>query len=127
MANSFRNVFNKLFGVSYKKFFHAVENDNLEIVEQYIRKNRDNDKVNRINPQFHGWTALARAAAKGHTAIVNALLTHRHIDVNVRAGGGSALHYAFYAFKRDHTDSVTVLLAHQGIDVNMLNAFNQHP
>ena len=62
-------------------------------------------------------TALHLAATWGHVDVVEVLLAHRDVDVNVRAldAGKTPLHIAA---QNGHVDVVRALLAHRGVNVN---------
>ena len=74
------------------------------------------EQANVNAPGEDGYTALIRAALKGHTKTVQALLAAPGINVNAAGpDGDTALINAAFA---GHTKTVQALLATRGIDVN---------
>lgn len=66
--------------ISVDAFIYAAKQDNLSVVEQYIRENLHNPKaINAVNNA--GWTALCEAVAGRSINCVNALLMVPSIDI----------------------------------------------
>ena len=64
-----------------------------------------------------GATALLAASGNGHVEIVNLLLQHDNVDVNIqRKNGGTAL---VMASRGGHLDVVCALLQHSKVDGNV--------
>ena len=79
-----------------------------------------------VNITVDGLTPLYIACYRGHTDIVNALLSQESIDVNqARTNDGSTPLYA--ACYRGHTDIVNALLRKESIDVNQATNYGLTP
>eukprot|EP00669_Euglena_mutabilis_P007569 TRINITY_DN2826_c0_g1_i1.p1 TRINITY_DN2826_c0_g1~~TRINITY_DN2826_c0_g1_i1.p1 ORF type:complete len:1128 (+),score=197.64 TRINITY_DN2826_c0_g1_i1:40-3423(+) len=109
----------------YQTALHlAAERGDAEIVEMLLEFRRDLVDVNAMDG--NGSTPLHDACRAGHLAVVNRLLAHPTIDVNImttryhgqrlthkRCGSGTPLHVAC---EYGHAGVVRLLLRHPGID-----------
>ena len=93
----------------------AAKKGNLEQVKQLIENGADvNTTINK--GFFIGATALHLAVDKGHIDIVQQLINHKDININIAPdNGGTALHWAA---EKDYTEIIKILVNHKNININ---------
>jgi len=137
-----------------KGLLTAVEQDNLELVQQYLQQDRsllnsfDSDGYTALHRSASGnhvkiceyllefgadihaltndkWTALHCASFWNNYEIVS-LLLQNDIDLNAQTNGGqTALHLA--ASQTNNREVIQLLLMHPFINVNIVNKLNETP
>ena len=96
-----------------QQLWEACADRNLSVVQLLSSDSAVN--VNWIGPE-KGDSPLHRACRFGHLQVVEILLLHSQVEVNIgNAGGGTPF---YIACQEGHTDVVLLLLADLRIDIN---------